>query len=209
MPVNSTYIGGHDSTINMNYTMNITVNGQMYILQNMSPRDLFDPAYRYGNQTISAYEMEQSPFCFSKSYFVWYVTYSLLSHLYTDTEFRGFSSIVLYVILGLQIVWTFGMYCVWLDTNIASELVRSGRTVRGPLRAAADLVEAMNETLGHEYCAYTDKEIEKALKRSGDRLRYSASLRDHEELLHVGLTAKPEARVLLSKKMLYGAENKG
>ncbi|KAL8693857.1 MAG: hypothetical protein Q9224_003677 [Gallowayella concinna] len=119
---------------------------------------------------------------------------------------RGFSSIILYVILGLQLVWTVGMYCIWLDANLTSELVKSGRTIRGPFRAAADLAEALNETLGGEYCAYTDKEIEKELERSGDLLRYNSTLRDDDGTLHVGLTSQEGARVLLSRNKLYGKE---
>ena len=115
---------------------------------------------------------------------------------------------MLYIILGLQIIWTFGMYCVWLDANLASELVKSGRTIRGPFRAAADLVEAMNETLGHEYCAYTEKEISEGLEGSGERLRYYSTLRDDDELLHVGVTTKSSARVLLSRKKLYGGKER-
>ncbi|KAL8831198.1 MAG: hypothetical protein Q9170_005399 [Blastenia crenularia] len=105
----------------------------------------------------------------------------------------------------LQIIWTFGMFCVWLDANLASELVRNGRTIRGPFRAAADLVEAMNETLGPEYCSYSDKEIAKTLDESGDQLRYNSTLRDDDGLLHVGLTTRWPARILLSSKKLYGA----
>lgn len=96
------------------------------------------------------------------------------------------------------------MYCVWLDANIASKLVRSGRTVRGPFRAAADLTEALNETLGHEYCAYTDYEIQKELEKSGKRLKYYGSHRDDDGLLHVGMTTEEETSVLLSSKRLYG-----
>ncbi len=103
--------------------------------------------------------------------------------------------------------WTLGMYCLWLDANLASKLVRAGRTIRGPFRAAADFAEALNETLGSEYCAYTDKEIEKELERSGNMVRYNSTLGDDDEqLLHVGLTAQPWARVLLSKVRLYGAQ---
>ncbi|KAI4123331.1 MAG: hypothetical protein LQ338_005313, partial [Usnochroma carphineum] len=119
----------------------------------------------------------------------------------------GFSSIVLYVVLGLQIIWTVGMYCVWLDANIASELVKYGRTIRGPFRAVADLAEAMNETLGPNYCAYTEEEIAKELDRSGNQLRYNTSLADDDELLHIGLTIKPEARVFLRRKQLYGSSD--
>lgn len=100
------------------------------------------------------------------------------------------------------------MYCVWVDANIASHLVRSGRTVRGPFRAAADLAEALNETLGHEYCAYTDDEIEKELEKSGKRLKYHGSHRDDDGPLHIGMTTGEETSMLLSSKRLYGT-NKG
>lgn len=129
----------------------------------------------------------------------------------TNSIVRGFSSIVLYVVLGLQLAWTLGMYCLWLDANLASHLVKAGRTIRGPFRAAADLTEAMNETLGDEYCAYTDQEIEKELERSGDMLRYNSTLADDDDdqLSHVGLTSQPGARVLLDRRKLYGTAGKG
>ncbi|KAI4237653.1 MAG: hypothetical protein LQ352_007929 [Teloschistes flavicans] len=180
-----------DYSVNMDYTTNITLNGHMYKFLNMDPIDLWQEAYCYGDELVGSYDLTQSPFCFSKAYFVW-----------------GFSSIVLYVILGLQIVWTIGMYCVWVDANIASHLVRSGRTVRGPFRAAADLAEALNETLGHEYCAYTDDEIEKELEKSGKRLKYHGSHRDDDGPLHIGMTTGEETSMLLSSKRLYGT-NKG
>ncbi|KAL8722230.1 MAG: hypothetical protein Q9181_007535 [Wetmoreana brouardii] len=177
-----------------NYTTNITLNGHIYKFHNDYASTLSHSAYCYGDEIIDAYALKKSPFCFTQSYFVWII--------------RGFSSIVLYVILGLQIIWTFGMYCVWLDANFASELLRNGRTVRGPFRAAADIVEAMNEILGHEYCVYTDNVIEKELEKSGAKIRYYGSLRDDDELLHIGLTAKKDARMLLSAKLLYGAKSK-
>ncbi|KAL8765340.1 MAG: hypothetical protein Q9209_007567 [Squamulea sp. 1 TL-2023] len=121
----------------------------------------------------------------------------------------GFSSIVLYIILGLQLVWTIGMYLVWLDANIFSALVKAGRTIRGPFRAAADLAEVMSESLGSEYCAYTDKEIEKELDKLGNTLQYNSTMCDNEMLQHVGLTAQPGAGVLLSRQKLYGAEQNG
>ncbi|KAL8870797.1 MAG: hypothetical protein Q9174_003241 [Haloplaca sp. 1 TL-2023] len=174
-----------------NFTMNVTIDGEMRIVQNIYIPSLWDAEYCYGDTVLDYEDLRDNPFCLSKPYFVW-----------------GFSSIVLYVILGLQMVWTIGMYCVWLDAHICSEFLRHGRNVRGSFRGAADLVEAMNETLGDEYCAYTDKEIEKHLEASGKKLKYYSSLRDDDELLHVGMTTTPGSRVLLSQKMLYGAENK-
>ncbi|KAI4096656.1 MAG: hypothetical protein LQ344_000796 [Seirophora lacunosa] len=171
------------------YVTNITLDGVNNTLYDTHSPDLYEPCYCYGDQVLQPYQLRQTPYCFTENYFVW-----------------GFSSIVLYVVLGLQILWTIGMYGVWLDANIASELVRHGRTIRGPFRAAADLVEAMNDTLGHEYCAYSDREVSKALQTSGDWLRYESTFGD-DELLHVGLSTKPTARVYLSGKKLYGSED--
>lgn len=141
---------------------------------------------------------------------VCYTSSHLITISNTNSIIRGFSSIILYVVLGLQLAWTLGMYCLWLDANLASHLVKAGRTIRGPFRAAADLAEAMNETLGDEYCAYTDQEIEKELERSGNMLRYNSTLADDDDqLLHVGLTSQPGARVLLDRRKLYGVAGKG
>ncbi|KAL8910311.1 MAG: hypothetical protein Q9171_004397 [Xanthocarpia ochracea] len=176
----------------MYYKYNITINGHMRFFNDSDPYQFWHAAYCYGDRMFYTDDMKPSTHCFNKPYFVW-----------------GFSSIVLYVILGLQMAWTLGMYCLWLDANLASKLVRAGRTIRGPFRAAADLAEALNETLGSEYCAYTDKEIEKELERSGNMVRYNSTVGDDDEqLLHVGLTAQPWARVLLDKVRLYGAEEK-
>ncbi|KAL8932082.1 MAG: hypothetical protein Q9216_006969 [Gyalolechia sp. 2 TL-2023] len=174
-----------------NFTTKITINTTEYTLNNAYPSSLWNHAYCYNELTLRPNQLRDVPYCFAQSYFVW-----------------GFSSVLLYVILGLQIIWTLGMFCVWLDANIASELVRNGRTIRGHFRAAADLVEAMNKTLGHEYCAYSEKELANGLDKSGDRLRYNTiSEDDRDGLLHVGVTTSPSARVLVSDKRLYGGKD--
>ncbi|KAL8854440.1 MAG: hypothetical protein Q9221_000710 [Calogaya cf. arnoldii] len=172
---------------------NITINDIVYNFTNSRPDSYFDESYCYDDLTLRPYEMKESPsVCINKEYFVW-----------------GFSSIVLYVTLGLQLAWTLGMYCLWLDANLFSKLVKAGRTVRGPFRAATDLAEAMKETLGDEYCAYTDQEIGNELGRSGNMLRYNAAVvEDGDQLLHVGLTTRPGAKVTLRRQRLYGAEEK-
>ncbi|KAL8715146.1 MAG: hypothetical protein Q9220_001103 [cf. Caloplaca sp. 1 TL-2023] len=98
-------------------------------------------------------------------------------------------------------------YTTNITINDRNELVRSGRTIRGPFRAAADLVEAMNETLGHQYCAYSEQEIEKALQNSGESLKYDSLLREGSDVLHVGLSTDKAARVLMSRKRLYGRKS--
>ncbi|KAL8833414.1 MAG: hypothetical protein Q9176_007996 [Flavoplaca citrina] len=175
----------------------ITIRGQVYKFTDHPLYNYWYPAYCYDDITLRSYQLQELSYCFDqddfKEYFVW-----------------GFSSIILYITLSLQLVWTFGMYCLWLDANLASKLVKAGRTIRGPFRAATDLAEAMNETLGDEYCAYTDQEIEKELEKSGNMLRYYSTLSDDDDrLLHVGMTSRPGARVVLRKQKLYGGEEKG
>lgn len=62
-----------DYSVNMDYTTNITLNGHMYKFLNMDPIDLWQEAYCYGDELVGSYDLTQSPFCFSKAYFVWYV----------------------------------------------------------------------------------------------------------------------------------------
>ncbi|KAL8992798.1 MAG: hypothetical protein Q9188_007494 [Gyalolechia gomerana] len=189
------------------YTTNVTINGTVHKLNNTFPVALWNTAYCYNDILLDPSQIQETPYCIAQPYFVWYVSFGGTVDLIL-MFIRGFSSILLYVILGLQIIWTFGMFCVWLDANIFSELVRNGRTIRGPFRAAADLVEAMNETLGHEYCAYSEKDISSELEKSGDRLRYNTIPEDDRDgLLHVGVTTKSSARILLSDKRLYGAKD--
>ncbi|KAI4111482.1 MAG: hypothetical protein LQ345_006789 [Seirophora villosa] len=194
--------------VSLHPVTNLTIDGRNHTLHDITNHDIYQPSYCYGDQVLGPSQLQQTPYCFTENYFVWYVFLTVrIQRPIADSQFpRGFSSIVLYVVLGLQILWTIGMYGVWLDANIASELVRHGRTIRGPLRAAADLVEAMNDTVGKEYCAYSDREVSKALQASGDRLRYESTFGD-DELLHVGLSTKPSARVYLSGKKLYGSED--
>lgn len=75
-------------------------------------------------------DLRSVAYCLPESYYVW-----------------GFSSLLLYIICSLQIVWTIGMLVVWLDANINSQLCRNGRKTRSPLRAALDIAEAMREVL--------------------------------------------------------------
>ena len=105
----------------------------------------------------------------------------------------------------MQLVWTIGMYLVWLDANLVSDLVKSGRTIRGPFRAASDLAEATREQLGDDTCVYSDEEIVKELEKRGDGLRYYGSLPDDYGVLHIGMTSRPVPKFLLSRRRLYGA----
>ena len=159
------------------YAFNETVNGSLAF----NP----SPSYCYLNQTLS---MSLPTQCIPESFFAW-----------------GFSSLLLYITISLQLAWMAGMYIVWLEANVNSQLVRRGRRIRGPLRAASDLVEAMREVLGDEYCAYSNSELEKELAKDKGRVRYFATDATKDGVAHVGLSSRRGERVNLNLNQLYGS----
>lgn len=144
----------------------------------------FSNSYCYNNQTIP--DLQALSECLPEKYFVW-----------------GLSSLMVYVTLIIQIIWIFGMYIVWLDARIYSALCRSGRRVRGPFRAAADLSEAMREVLGDETCAYTDGELARELYREPG-LSYYATDVDAREVAHVGLSSRRRGKIPFNSTKIYG-----
>ncbi|KAJ9630871.1 hypothetical protein H2203_001396 [Taxawa tesnikishii (nom. ined.)] len=78
----------------------------------------------------------------------------------------GFSSTWILMSMSFFFMWGFGTYCVWLDTQWGSQLVRKGRTM-GTWRAIADLAEAMKEELGPHTGAYSESELQNALSKRG------------------------------------------
>ena len=169
-----------------NFTMTYFIEGRTCTMHNEALNAGFP--YCYHNQTI--YDLKALAECLPTNYFVW-----------------GFSSTMVYINLCLLIIWAFGMYIVWLDANIYSALCRSGRKLRGPFRAVADLSEAMEEVLGQETCAYTNSELARELsKRSG--LRYYASDSPENDLSHIGLSSRRLGRVPFNSTKLYGKREK-
>ena len=166
-----------------NFTVSYVIEGKVYRLHN--DRLGIDPAYCYQNQTISGNLADYAE-CLPTKYFVW-----------------GFSSLMVNINLYLLIIWIFGMYLVWMDANIYSALCRSGRKVRGPFRAVADLSEAMGEVLGNEHCAYSDSELAYELKFEPG-LKYYASDPCDGDVSHIGLSSRRLGRVPYNSTKLYG-----
>ena len=98
------------------------------------------------------------------------------------------------------------MFLVWLHANFRSQLIRTGRRIRGNYRAAADLVEAMQESLGDEFCTYSDSEIAQELEREGLALRYRITDVRDTGLSHVGLAKT--GFFVLDRSKLYGARRR-
>ncbi len=100
------------------------------------------------------------------------------------------------------------MAAVWLDSNINSELCRKGRKLRGPLRAAVDVSEAVQEVLGDDLCTYSESEIARELKREGNGLRYYVSEPDDDSVAHLGISSsrdsKRDSKFHLKTDVFYG-----
>lgn len=130
----------------------------------------------------------KTPQCVPKGYFVW-----------------GFSSLLLEVILYLQIIWTFTMIFIWIHANSTSQLLFKNRKVRGNYRASADLAEALTEVVGDEFCAYSDNEIARELKREGNGLHYYTVDNSDKGVSHIGLGSHDGLRFGLDNSRIYGA----
>lgn len=132
-----------------------------------------------------------SAVCLGSPYFVW-----------------GFSSLLLYIVLSLQLVWTLGMFIVWLDANTCSKLCRKQRKMRGSFRNALDLAEAVREVLGDNLCAYSESEIARQLGKSGCGLQFYTS-ETETGISHIGISSfKGDQGLHLSDKVLYGGLDK-
>ena len=138
-------------------------------------------------------DFRNSSECVARSYFVW-----------------GFSSILLYIVLSLQLVWIVGMFTVWLDANVCSKLCRRGRKMRGSFRNALDLAEATKEVLGDDLCAYSNRKIARQLAKSGRRLQfYSTNDSETSGISHIGLSSFTGSQKLdLGHDTVYGGLGK-
>ncbi|KAL8795150.1 MAG: hypothetical protein Q9195_002305 [Heterodermia aff. obscurata] len=170
----------------LNYTTNITWHNHTYVFNN-SEFTTYDIGFCYnGKPTMAVFNNGQR--CLPETYFVW-----------------GFSSLLLEIILYLQIVWTFTMIFIWIHANSTSQLLFKNRRVRGSYRATADLAEALTEVVGDEFCAYSDSEIARELKREGNGLRYYTVDNNDRGISHIGLGNHDGLRFGLDNSRLYGA----
>ena len=183
---NATDYVGYEVNPQMQYTTNITLNGTFYKFNNYDPTSEWFHGFCYKDQLLPG-DLRSMAYCFPVSYFVW-----------------GFSSLLLYIICFLQIVWTIGMFIVWLDANINSQLCRKGQTTRGSLRAALDIAEAMREVLGEESCAYQDAEIACELEKLRIGVQYYATNADGDGVSHIGLSSTRSGPLSLRNDTIYG-----
>jgi hypothetical protein len=74
-----------------------------------------------------------------------------------------------------------------------SELCRKGRSL-GRYRAVADLAEAMQTSLGREFCAYSDDELRQELEKLHG-IKYSVFQQTNNTLPHIGLSSELDNKV--------------
>ena len=98
------------------------------------------------------------------------------------------------------------MVFIWLHANMTSQLLFKNRKVRGHYRATADLAEAMKDVLGDEYCAYSDNEIARELKRERNGLRYHSTDDKVKGIAHIGLAS--HGGLGLDNSKLYGCRRR-
>ena len=114
----------------------------------------------------------------------------------------GFSGEWVLVVICVNGLWVFGLWMLWVDTELKSQLTKVGRRM-GTYRAIADIAEAMREDLGPNLCAYSDKELANALKMQG-RVKYYVSEGAAEEPGHIGLSSRMSEKVHFDWGKRYG-----
>ena len=100
----------------------------------------------------------------------------------------GFSSTLIIVFLICNTIWLTGTFVTLESLSRQSEFVKKGRRM-GRYRAVVDLAEAIGTELGSSLSAYSDQDLEKALK-GRDPVRYHVRqyLRGGRRFMHVGLS---------------------
>ena len=97
------------------------------------------------------------------------------------------------------------MIFIWIHANSTSQLLFKNRKVRGNFRATADLAEAVTEVIGDEFCAYSDNEIARELKRVGNGLRYYTVDNNDKGVSHIALGSHDGLHFGLDNSRIYGA----
>lgn len=115
----------------------------------------------------------------------------------------GFSITVTLVFCIMNSLWLLGTYGVWCYMNRKSELCRKGRQL-GKYRAALDVAESINQDLGKNICAYSEKELVEELAKL-DGIQYYVTHGDGVVPSHIGITSnRRKGPISLKFGELYG-----
>jgi hypothetical protein len=117
----------------------------------------------------------------------------------------GFSIIPTLVFAVLNCVWIIVTYGVWVHMNRKSELYGKGRRL-GKYRAAIDVVDSIQQDLGRDTCAYSEKELKDKLAEV-EGIKYYVEHSDGDAPSHIGISSSMDGGpVKLRFGELYGRE---
>ncbi|KAE9981709.1 hypothetical protein EG327_006110 [Venturia inaequalis] len=162
------------------YTTNVTINGTITALNDHTDNPRADP--------IDILDSLDDPHisCELEKNYAW-----------------GFATFWVLLSALLCTIWIIGTYAIWLDAQHHSELVRKGRKM-GMNRAIVDVAESITEALGPEINAYSEAELEKALKKHPG-VMFSVEERVEKGTERIRLSYKRDGRLQLSWMKKYGA----
>ena len=115
----------------------------------------------------------------------------------------GFSGEWVLLVICINGFWVFGLWILWVDTELKSQLTIAGRRM-GIYRAIADVSEAMHEDLGSNLCGYSDKELERAVKKQGPVKYYVQKAKGDGGLGKIGLSSRKSDKVQITWGTKFG-----
>ncbi|KAE9367226.1 hypothetical protein N431DRAFT_472230 [Stipitochalara longipes BDJ] len=141
-----------------------------------------------GDPYSSVYDPIGAQFFFNQTFLSQRANYECVSQ---DIYQWGFSYAWLLLTSCINAIWFFGTWIILLDSEHNSELMEKGRKL-GTWRTILDLAESLNRDLGPQTCAYTEKEIEDAIKRQR-LVRYRVDA-GNGGAAHIGLSSSEIGR---------------
>lgn len=115
------------------------------------------------NRTI--WRDQKRYFCVPSTDYRWVRHYKIISRPETDHKrHQGFSYRYLCMLTTVNSVWLIITAMLWLYVELNSQLLQKCGPL-GTWRAVLDLSAALRSILGHHTGAYTEKELERAVKR--------------------------------------------
>lgn len=98
-----------------------------------------------------------------------------------------------WVVIICTMIWLWGMFGLWHDGQKHSLLWRGGRRP-GLFRSVLDIANTINDSLGPDTCAYSDKELTEAIRKL-DPVGYEAT--EDGDGGHIRLNADAQGCTLL------------
>jgi hypothetical protein len=125
----------------------------------------------------------------------------------SDDYLYAIAPLIWVALCVLQGIWSFGMYGLWVDACRKSRLHQAGRRL-GLYRGILDIAEALQNDLGPDTCAYSEAELEKAIKERSSGHGLSYRLIHRQSTTHVTISQSKicgDSPLILNSGDLYGS----